>query len=58
MLSDALDNVAQVGFRIEIIELRSSDQAVHGSGTVSTRVRSAEQVILPAEGLVVAVIED
>ncbi len=50
MVGDAGEHLPQIGFGIETIELRRTDQAVDGCGALAARIRSRKQVILPAQG--------
>src|SRR5215813_2266058 len=47
MLCDARQEVPQVSFGVDTVQLRRSDQAVERCGTLPTAVRSSEQVVLP-----------
>jgi hypothetical protein len=38
MLSDAIEDEPQVGFRIEAVELGRADQAVDGRGALTVRL--------------------
>ena len=42
MLGDAFDNVAQIGFWVEIIEFRRADQTIHGHGALATKANIQE----------------
>ena len=47
MIGYAGEHFAQIGFGIEVIEFRRTNQAVERSGTFSTLVGSGKQVVLP-----------
>ena len=49
MVGDALEDMAQVEFRVESVELRRTEQAVDGRSTLSTGVRSSEEVVLATQ---------
>src|ERR1700733_6212175 len=46
MVWDLRQDRAEIEFRVEAVQLRRSDQAVHGGGTFSTAVRTCKQVVL------------
>src|SRR5690242_10722924 len=46
---DVLQDELQVGLRIEVAQLRCSDQRVHCRGTFTASVCAGEEVILPSE---------
>ena len=50
MIGDAGQDVTQVGFRVEAVELGRFGERVDGGGTLATRVRSGEEIILAAKG--------
>jgi hypothetical protein len=47
---DAREQVAQVGLRIDAVELGGLDQCVDGGGALAAVIRAGEQVVLAAEG--------
>src|SRR5260370_40084756 len=47
---EASEDVAQVGFGIEAVELGGLDQGVHGGGALAAVVGAGEQPVLAAEG--------
>ena len=49
MIADALEHMAQVGFRIQTVELGSADQAVDGGGALASSVGTAEEEVLAPE---------
>jgi hypothetical protein len=46
MFRDARQEVPQVSFGIDTVQLGSADQAVERCGTLAAAVRSSEQVVL------------
>ena len=50
MIGDAGQDVAQVGLGIDAVELGRFGEGVDGGGTLATRVRSGEEIILAAKG--------
>ena len=50
MVGDTGEHVAQVGFRIDVVQFRGADEAVDRGGTFAASVRSREQVVLAAQG--------
>jgi hypothetical protein len=50
MIRQPRENVAEIGLRIEAVELRRLDQGVHGSGTLATTVGAGEEPVLAADG--------
>ena len=42
VISDAFDDVAQVGLWVKAIQLGSADQAVHDSGALTACIRPTE----------------
>ena len=49
VLRDAAEDVLQIGLGIQPVELGSSDQGIHGGGTLAAGVRSCEQVVFPTQ---------
>src|SRR3954451_11827583 len=49
MIGKPGEDVAQVGFRIEAVELCGLDQRVDGSGSLAAGVRAGEQIVLAAQ---------
>jgi hypothetical protein len=49
MIGDALKDVAQVEFRVAPVELRCTEQAVDGRSTLSTSIRSSEEVVFATQ---------
>jgi hypothetical protein len=47
MVGDAGQHLAQIGFGIETVEFRRTNQAVDRRRPLSARIRSREQVVLP-----------
>lgn len=45
-IADALDDLAQVGFRIPTVELGGADQAVDGGGAFTAGIGAGEQIVL------------
>jgi hypothetical protein len=45
VICDALEDVAQVGFRIEPIEFGRTDEAIERCGALAASVRAREQII-------------
>ena len=43
----ALQRRAQIGLGIKAVEFGGADEAVNGSRTFATRIRSGKQVVLP-----------
>ena len=50
MLGDTAKDIAQIGFRVEAVELGGFDKGVDGSGALATGIGAGEQVVLAAEG--------
>jgi len=50
MVGDASHHFPQMGFGIQTVEFRRTDQAVDRCGTFSSGIRSCEQAVLPAQG--------
>jgi hypothetical protein len=48
VIGNASQHVSQIGFRIEAIQLRRSNQTVYRCRTFATGVGSRKQIILPA----------
>src|SRR5437879_2409489 len=49
MIGNAYEDVAQVGFRVEPVELGSFDHRVHLGGTNTAAVRTREEIIFSAQ---------
>ena len=49
MLGDTLENIAQVGFRIELIELGRTDERVDNGRALTAAVSTGEEIIFSAE---------
>ena len=49
MVGDAFEDMAQVEFRVESVELRRTEQAVDGRSTLATGVRASEEVVLATQ---------
>ena len=47
MVGDAGEDIAQVSFRVEAVQLGCADQAVESGGTFTAGVGSREEIILP-----------
>ena len=45
VIGDALNNVAQIRFRVEAIELGGADQAVDAGGAFAAGIRAAEELV-------------
>ena len=50
MVGDAGEDLAQVGFRIDAVELGAADQAVDAGSALAAGVGSGKQVALASEG--------
>jgi len=50
VIGDAGEHVAQVCFRIDVVQLRGADQAVDCGSAFAAGIRSREQVVLAAQG--------
>src|SRR6266404_142975 len=50
MIRDSGEHIRQVGFRIDSVELRSSNQAVDRCGAFTADVGSREEIILSSQG--------
>src|SRR4051812_789964 len=50
MLGDAADDVTQIGFRIEAVELGGADQTIDSRSVFPASIRTSEQIILPPQG--------
>ena len=50
MCCDALEEVAQIGFRLDIVEPRSCDQGSDGCSAHATCVGSRKQPVFPTQG--------
>jgi hypothetical protein len=48
MLSDSCEHVTQVGFRVQAVQPRCSNQTIKDGCAASTRVRAGKQVIAAA----------
>ena len=48
MLGDAADDLAQISFGVDAVELGRADQAVDRRRPLTARVRAGEQVVLSA----------
>jgi hypothetical protein len=46
MLCDTLEHVAQIGFRIDVVELGSADQRVDPGSTFPAGICTGKQVVL------------
>jgi len=46
MVGDTGQHFAQIGFGIEAVEFRRTDQTVDGSGAFAASIRSGKQVVL------------
>jgi hypothetical protein len=49
VVGDSFDHVAQISLRVDSIELRGADEAVHRGCALALRVQAAEQVVLAPE---------
>src|SRR6202041_1063408 len=49
MLCDTLEHVAQIGFRIDVVELGGTEEGVQGGSPIATIVRSREEPVLAAQ---------
>jgi hypothetical protein len=47
MFGDADQYLAEIGFRVQSIQLGGAHQRVNGGSAFATRVRAAEKIILP-----------
>ena len=50
VVGDASHHIPQIGFGIQAVKFRRTDQAVDRRGTFSSGIRSCEQVVLPSQG--------
>lgn len=50
VIGDAGEDIAEVGFWVEAVELCGFDERVDGGGAFSTGIRSGKEIILAAEG--------
>ena len=50
LVGDALEDVGEPGLRVEVVELGSAEQRVHGRGTSAAPVRAAKQPRLSSQG--------
>ncbi len=50
MVGDAGEDVAQISFRVEAVQLGRAGQAVEGGGTLTARVGAGEEIILASQG--------
>jgi hypothetical protein len=48
VVGDAGEDIAQVSFRVEAVQLGRADQAVEGGGTLTSRIGAGEEIILPS----------
>lgn len=46
MLGDPFEHVAQIGFRVEVIEFGCSNQCINGSGSLAPIIRPCEKPVL------------
>ena len=49
MVGDAVDHLAQIGFRIEAVELGGFDERVSRGGALAAGIGAGEQIVLAAE---------
>ena len=56
VIGDARDDVAQIGFWVEPVELGSLDERVHLRGSDSAAVRTREEIIFSAQGNLAAIL--
>jgi hypothetical protein len=50
VVSNSLDDEAQISFRVEVVEFRRADQAVNRGGTITAGIRAGKQEILASKG--------
>ncbi len=49
MIGDALEDVAQIEFRIESMELRGAEQAIDRSSAFAASVGSSKEIVFPTQ---------
>lgn len=49
VVSNSLDDEAQISFRVEVVEFRRADQAVNRCGTLAAGIRTGKQEILASQ---------
>src|SRR5260370_10840328 len=49
MVGNASEDVRQIGFRIDTVQFRGTNQSVHGGGAFASGVRTRKQIVLPAQ---------
>ena len=50
MVGDAGEDVAEVGFRVDAVELGGFDERVHGGSSFAAAIGAGEEIIFPADG--------
>ena len=50
MLGDALQHLAQIGFRVETVQFGRANQAIDCGSAFATGIGSREQIVLPPQG--------